>query len=57
MQGYYDFSQKLKRIARLPFATIAYGEKHQTDLCILNVNIIICLQLHAMNFNFILMEI
>ncbi|KAM0827283.1 hypothetical protein ACQ4PT_068300 [Festuca glaucescens] len=25
LQGYYDFSQKLKRIARLPFATIAYG--------------------------------
>jgi hypothetical protein len=29
MQGYYDFSQKLKRIARLPFATIACGENHQ----------------------------
>uniref|UniRef100_N1R031 Protein FIP1 n=1 Tax=Aegilops tauschii TaxID=37682 RepID=N1R031_AEGTA len=25
LQGYYDFSQKLKHIARLPFATIAYG--------------------------------
>ncbi|WVZ83130.1 hypothetical protein U9M48_030306 [Paspalum notatum var. saurae] len=25
LQGYYDFSQKLKRIARLPFATIAFG--------------------------------
>ncbi|KAK3155440.1 hypothetical protein QOZ80_2BG0203330 [Eleusine coracana subsp. coracana] len=25
LQGYYDFSQKLKRIARLQFATIAYG--------------------------------
>ncbi|AQK75413.1 hypothetical protein ZEAMMB73_Zm00001d018275 [Zea mays] len=25
LQGYYDFSQKLKRIARLPFATIACG--------------------------------
>ncbi|CAM0943732.1 unnamed protein product [Alopecurus aequalis] len=25
LQGYYEFSQKLKRIARLPFATIAYG--------------------------------
>ncbi|XP_052181368.1 protein FIP1 [Diospyros lotus] len=25
LQGYYVFSQKLKHIARLPFATIAYG--------------------------------
>ncbi|XP_015688873.1 protein FIP1-like isoform X2 [Oryza brachyantha] len=25
LQGYYDFSEKLKRIARLPFATIASG--------------------------------
>ncbi|XP_042050974.1 protein FIP1-like isoform X1 [Salvia splendens] len=25
LQGYYGFSQKLKRIIRLPFATIAYG--------------------------------
>ena len=32
MQGYYDFSQKLKHIARLPFATIAYGEQYQTNL-------------------------
>ncbi|KAM0891468.1 hypothetical protein ACQ4PT_026376 [Festuca glaucescens] len=29
LQGYYDFSQKLKRIARLPFATIAYGYIHK----------------------------
>nr|XP_019704399.1 protein FIP1 isoform X2 [Elaeis guineensis]XP_019704400.1 protein FIP1 isoform X2 [Elaeis guineensis]XP_019704401.1 protein FIP1 isoform X2 [Elaeis guineensis] len=25
LQGYYTFSQKLKNIARLPFATVAYG--------------------------------
>ncbi|PON41306.1 TMEM192 family [Parasponia andersonii] len=25
LQGYYSFSQKLKHIVRLPFATIAYG--------------------------------
>jgi hypothetical protein len=41
MQGYYDFSQKLKRIARLPFATIAYGEKHLAKLCVLNAIIVI----------------
>jgi hypothetical protein len=34
MQGYYEFSQKLKQIARLPFATIACGEQLiQTNLC------------------------
>ncbi|KAK1307553.1 hypothetical protein QJS10_CPA09g00106 [Acorus calamus] len=26
LQGYYGYSQKLKHIVRLPFATIAYGE-------------------------------
>ncbi|KAL9268356.1 FIP1-like protein [Drosera capensis] len=29
LQGYYSFSQKLKHIVRLPFATIAYGYVHQ----------------------------
>jgi hypothetical protein len=25
LQGYYDFSEKLKRLAQLPFATVASG--------------------------------
>ncbi|EXB38955.1 hypothetical protein L484_027390 [Morus notabilis] len=29
LQGYYSFSQKLKHIVRLPFATIAYGYVYQ----------------------------